>query len=246
MSVPDFEVTLRVRNNHLVARRKELGMSCAAFARSAGVDRTTYSGFETMRLSPLRKDGRGWRAVAKKIAGHHGLPCDELWPESVLQVRTPVAVRTFAAEEMRRLMPTSPDHRAVIESSIKGLRITETCSPGEVEVLQMRFEEGLTLKDAGKRLGVSKERVRQTQEIALSKLRRRCASPEDTDRLRRAAVETAEWRRRFHERRRAHERERASAYQVWERQWDEARQIWRQLPAQGEHRALSMRDEQGC
>lgn len=50
--------------------------------------------------------------------------------------------------------------------------VSMACTEQEQEVLRMRFEEGLTLRETGERIGKSQERVRQTENTAMRKLRR--------------------------------------------------------------------------
>jgi RNA polymerase sigma factor (sigma-70 family) len=52
----------------------------------------------------------------------------------------------------------------------------ETFWPREYEVLILRFVEEQTLAQVGKRLGISRERVRQIEISALAKLRKRMES----------------------------------------------------------------------
>lgn len=51
-------------------------------------------------------------------------------------------------------------------------RLTKCLSELESKVIQLRFEEGLTLKDIGELLNVCRERVRQIEEHALKKMRK--------------------------------------------------------------------------
>jgi RNA polymerase primary sigma factor len=60
------------------------------------------------------------------------------------------------------------------------LDLLDQMDPREAKVLRLRFglegEEPMTLKDIGGRLGLTRERVRQIEREALSKLRERMES----------------------------------------------------------------------
>jgi len=98
----------------------------------------------------------------------------------------------LGAEGERRLgdLVADPDASSVLdEISAKHVRhrirhLLQTLSPREQEVLRLRFgidrPDGLTLEQVGRRLSVSRERARQIEAEALSKLRRSSAA-EDLD-----------------------------------------------------------------
>ena len=77
------------------------------------------------------------------------------------------------------LTTPSPDavvmHRDALERANRGL---ESLPDRERQVLELRFglvsDRALTLQEIGGRLGISRERVRQIERVALEKLRRRC------------------------------------------------------------------------
>lgn len=187
----DFELTIRVRNNQLVARRRELGMSSGRFAEVVNVYRSEYSGFETMRISPVTKHG-DWKASAKRIAAFHCVEPGELWPESVLRVQSPVAVRTFAADELARLMPPAADRPALLASDVARLRhIVLACTPREEKILRMHHVDGLTLGEVGDYFGISRERVRQIELKATAKVR---AAARKAEGVARRKADTAGWR----------------------------------------------------
>ena len=170
----DFQVTIRVKNNHLVQRRTELGMTCGQVAAEAGVQPGTYSGLETMRISPLAKKGsETWTRTALKIAAYHGISPDELWPDAVLSVRTTTATRLMQGEELQRLSATAPDKNLTIESGVNHVRAlaAKELSPMEWKILQLRFQDGMTGRAVGRLYNLSVTRILQLEEQALRKLR---------------------------------------------------------------------------
>lgn len=77
-------------------------------------------------------------------------------------------------EYSQRAALSLEDYESVIMRSAERYVISEvleTLHPREAIVIQLRFNEGMALKDIGRRLGVCQERVRQLEAKALRKLR---------------------------------------------------------------------------
>jgi RNA polymerase sigma factor (sigma-70 family) len=174
----ELRVILRVKNNRLVELREQLGMNQAKFARAIGVSPATYNALECLRESPLGKTG--WRKVAKLISEFHGLGYDELFPESILAIHSPVAERRVDVHELRALMgrgsvemARSPDEVLVRKELASACRrVIGTLTPREERVIRDRFEgDGMTLVEVGERFDVQPERIRQIEAKALRKLR---------------------------------------------------------------------------
>lgn len=151
-SVPEFEVTVLIRNNRLKKRRLELGFSQKKMAEACGVHR--WGEYERMTLDPTEEVSVGnppnyartWRDDAVKIANFLCVVPEELWPESVRSVTCNRVIREVSDEEMRVLvggsyaMSLSP--RTVVEKKeMKALvgKVLEALSPRERAVLQKRF-----------------------------------------------------------------------------------------------------------
>ena len=57
---------------------------------------------------------------------------------------------------------------------------TASLSPKELEILNLRFFQGWTYVRIGDRFGVSKERIRQLQKVALQKIKAKMEPPQET------------------------------------------------------------------
>lgn len=73
--------------------------------------------------------------------------------------------------------PMSVSERLISEAMLAEVqRLLEQLSPMEADILRLRFgldsEQELTLKEIGDKYGLSRERIRQIQEMALSRMRR--------------------------------------------------------------------------
>jgi RNA polymerase sigma factor (sigma-70 family) len=178
-----LELTMRLRNNLLKSRRLELGLTSIAFAKTAGVSLTAYIQLETMKLSPVGR--RGWKDIAWKIANFHGLTPEDLWPDVILAVVDPVAVRKISYEEVYPLLASQgsgvshgllPEHnpealaehaeqKALLEDAFHAL------SPREENVLR-RCLAGETITEIARKYEVSNERVKQLADHANVKIRK--------------------------------------------------------------------------
>jgi RNA polymerase primary sigma factor len=105
-------------------------------------------------------------------------------------VKEPVSLQTpFEHDPENCLQTIIPDERAVDpEARAIGVGFQEqmrnlltTLSPREEKIIRMRFGIGeksdYTLEETGKVFGVTRERIRQIEAIALTKLRRRSVGP---------------------------------------------------------------------
>lgn len=174
---PDFEVTVRVRNNHLKSRRDELGFSQKDMAAILGVGGSTYAQFESMRTSPISTKGH-WKGVPLALASFFNVMPEELFPDEVMSVTTPVVVRKVFADELiaitngssRLCLPASAAYDAT-ELSEQLSEALHTLTPREQKVMRMRFHDDLTIEAVGCELFITRERARQIEMKALRKLR---------------------------------------------------------------------------
>lgn len=175
----EFHVTVLVKNNLLLSRRKEYGFSQVMMAKAAQVPIPFYQGLELMRQSPVDGDGLIHKH-AQSLMDFFEVEFEELWPECVLRVKTPAMVREMAAEEMARAVHSPryllPDEALEREDLQEDLQATlRTLSWREEDVLRRRFgfdrpvEE--TREQVGMRYGVSQTRADQIEAKALRRLR---------------------------------------------------------------------------
>lgn len=188
----EFEVSIRLRNNLLKQRRLELGFGTARAAAAAiGVSYNVYSAFETMRFSPLGKDG-DWRPLALKIAAYHGVPPEELWPSAILGVEKNLVERQIGADEIGQLLsgeaPLLPDEaleQAENEREVR--RLVGNLPEREQKLIERFYADDAGSEELADELGVSRGRVYDVLRNAQDRIRKQMGSrvPDDAD-----AVET--------------------------------------------------------
>lgn len=148
-------------------------------------------GYRIVRLGTTRTERRAMRAfrstpidTVEQLAEHSGMPlarCEKLWPllkagdRSLDQTRTTGA--TPPRESLSSDAPSPEDILAEREEAEARERIVggalSTLSERERRIVRARMmtEEPATLEQLGKRIGVSRERVRQLESRAKEKMR---------------------------------------------------------------------------
>ena len=96
---PDFDVTIRLRNNHLVAFREAMGWSTHEFADKIGISYYVYIEYESMRRRPIHTLSGHWKDTAKQVASFMGVSPDEVWPEVIRRVQTNTATIKMDGEQ---------------------------------------------------------------------------------------------------------------------------------------------------
>lgn len=203
----EFELQLRLRNNLIKSRRLALGLSAKECAERCGVSYPLYLRYEALTASPVATKviwngnndreivSAGWRPSARRIAAFFGCSPEELFPEAVIAVKTPVAVTQIAADQAMALAaysgefeaPEPPDglleKREAYELIHKAI---ERLPPRQRAVIRARFFDDKTLRGAGESVGHSKnrrqalspERTRQLERCALRQINRALRSPD--------------------------------------------------------------------
>jgi RNA polymerase sigma factor (sigma-70 family) len=171
-----FRLDIRVRNNRLIKARERLGYKSAPEAAQAcGISYTTLNHLEGFKISPLQTDGT-WTESALKLAEFLYEDPAELWPKEALFVQKSRASVEASFEDIRRLSGDPPEMRMMIEADhgtrTKLLAAMSALSPQQKEVIEARFAGDNTLDEVGAEMGLSRERVRQIENSALTKLRK--------------------------------------------------------------------------
>jgi len=179
----ELEITIQVRNNRLKRLRMQLGLNQKQFTETVGIGYSAYNGLECLRDSPFTPTGR-WRTIAKRLAEFHCIGLETLFPKALDQVVRNKMVRTSNVrdltmyaldEETRRALP-SPDHHMKQQDQQKAIRLVlASLTPRMELVLRMRFgfydDKKWTLDEVAEHFNFTRERVRQIETKALSRLR---------------------------------------------------------------------------
>jgi RNA polymerase primary sigma factor len=126
----------------------------------------------------------GRRPTTEEIAAHMAIPAVKV--QTILNlVKEPISLETPVGEEAdNRLADVIADERALdpeahfmdVRFKEQMQRILTTLTPREEKIIRMRFgireKSTHTLEETGKVFGITRERIRQIEAIALRKLRR--------------------------------------------------------------------------
>ncbi len=187
--VNPYLVKVSIRNNLIIKAIHKAGYrNVSQFCEQNGMAKTQLTELISLRTPPLTKEGE-FRETAKKLMeGLCALPT-ELWSSEQLTMELKrntntkevsldamLSVLGINAEEALRLIePPKPDE--VLEEKEKAEVVGEmldSLTPKEAKVLRMRFGIGCnehTLEEAGEKLRVTKERIRQIEIKALRKMK---------------------------------------------------------------------------
>ena len=100
----DFNVTVKVRNNQLVERREQLGLTAPKFAKAVGISYGRYLNYENVKTNPFNRLTGELNEGALKISVYLGLSADELWPKEVQEFEGRTRVFRLNKDEIEALM----------------------------------------------------------------------------------------------------------------------------------------------
>jgi RNA polymerase sigma factor (sigma-70 family) len=198
--VKAYRIKVAVKNNLLLSAIEAAGFkSIAEFERSAELRNGAVRDLVAMRDCPIGQTGEFGR-VAKVVMEVLGAAPTDLWtPEQLmLKLRTNIGWREVDMDigqfqalarqqgEQIAALPSPEDALLKIETArvVNDLLANRT-KPNEEKVLRGRMsDEEMTLEDMGKKLGVSRERVRQIEKSGL----RRLLQPKNVEILKKAGL----------------------------------------------------------
>lgn len=181
----DYRVIVKVKNANLLREIEKAGYkTVGGFCRINNLRPTDVGDLANLKISPSR--GRGL-ALMEKISQILNVPMFRLFSEDQEE---PLAKNTGSVDMSREeMLPMlAPPEQDPLQQLINSEQIEQlddamsTLLPQHQEVLRQRFGldcERKTLREVGRSLNVSEERVRMIEAKALRNLRRRLPQPED-------------------------------------------------------------------
>jgi RNA polymerase sigma factor (sigma-70 family) len=160
-------------------------------AEITGVSAGTISDLLCLNASPFSVKHGNYKSAAIALAEALDHPPGELFPASLYALKLPkIVVREFSSPQVislqeaaiLHLLPAAPDDRLEVDKRIERdwmrnavSKMLDTLKPRYQTVIRMRLGIGdgreHTLDEVGARLGISRERVRQIECLALRSLR---------------------------------------------------------------------------
>ncbi|MHC4158881.1 MAG: sigma-70 family RNA polymerase sigma factor [Planctomycetota bacterium] len=176
--IPDYSVTVTVKNNYLLTAMREAGYeTSAALSRATGVHQITISKFLNLKLTPY--SSKGVRKGIAKISEHLKKLPEDLFPPKHIEdpLKTNKQTITLYQDQIKSIAG-SQDYPQMIEFKESADSIKQTIAKlrqREQLVINKRFglngERECTLEEMAKELNVTRERIRQIEKRALLRLR---------------------------------------------------------------------------
>jgi RNA polymerase sigma factor (sigma-70 family) len=188
MSDSEYRVKISIRNNLILSAIEAAGYATVAeFCRVAGMNKDYVNKFIRFVVSPLDANGE-FRPAAKQLMEVLGAAPSDLWTDEQLQLKLYAnsGERCISQIEINRLLAIGSNERLAVanpedlylcnEQSAIISEALEILTPIQSEILDLRFGlssgKAISLDEIGGILGLSRERVRQIEMKALSRLRR--------------------------------------------------------------------------
>ena len=174
----EYRIKISVSNNLLLQAIQNAGYkNQSEFARAIGCSVANINMLCGLRLSPMTQKGHFTDLANQVMEGLGACPTD-LWTEEQLtmNLERSSSYSAIGREELHVLM--NGEQKSLLES-VAGQElektmndVLKTLSPREEKILRMRFYDNKSQEECAKEFGVVKERVRQLEAKALSKMRR--------------------------------------------------------------------------
>jgi len=173
----EFRLEVKIRNNRLLKSKEESGLRVPEFCEAAGIPRSHWHGYTSMRMSPITEAGE-WKDSAIRLSAFCGLQLEELFPDAVLAVEKNFVQLEVGAEEVQRVLsmdqPLMGDQAEAVDLRIQIKQAISALEPREEAVLKLLFGIDVhehTVDEVAKLLGVSSSRVNSISSTAMRRLR---------------------------------------------------------------------------
>lgn len=206
--IKDLHVEVRIRNNQLLSRRTQHGLTQQELATAVGISVSSYRELETLRTSPFQNYTRPphrhrrkpacsaveWCSSALALARFYAVEPEVLFPEATHEITCSRAVRLVSGDELRQLLGSGLSEGTrqlaapVTELFFRAERdrviqqVLSTLSRRDAQIMRMLFgldgEGEKTAAQVGRRFKLSRARILQIMHDVLYLLRKR-----DTARL---------------------------------------------------------------
>jgi len=173
----DFRIKIAIRNNHMVERRQERGLSQPKMAEAIGVPLGVYRDFECLRRKAFNGCTGSIDPHAKAIADFFGVPLYEMFSDAVESVMKDTVEAVMSSGEVASMLESpDPEHLfALQEEAEQATAMLARLVPREQFIVErkngLNGHKELTYDEIGDLMGVSRERIRQIEQKAYRNLR---------------------------------------------------------------------------
>lgn len=170
----EFRVEIKVKNAVLYNAITELGLSIPKFCKKYGFTYDIVIKYINFKKSPIACDG-GWLESAEKLSDFLGIGLEELFPEAIreLKVENNKFVRDMSSKVALE-MASNPEMligKQEYEEKIVN-HIFENTTSRDAKMLKDRFFNDKTLMEVSSCSGISPERARQIEQMAMWRVKK--------------------------------------------------------------------------
>lgn len=172
----DIRLVIKVRNNLLMKKREEQGLTSKELADKIGIPYPNYCALESCRISPLKKRRLSFSGpyvyngeyidMVHKIAEYYSCLPEDLFSDTIKSIVKNKISKEIEGEKIKLfaesleyqeplLLPEKKELERDVEAAIS--RLTER----EYKILKMRYFEDKTLCEIAKSIGRTTESARQ-------------------------------------------------------------------------------------
>jgi len=166
---------IAIKNNRLIEAREQLRLLPKEAAKAIGIGYQTLLSYESLSTSPLAgKNGTEiLKPTSRAICDYYALSPDWLWEGDIKRIESASArMVKLDIEEAMHISNALPDvlaDKSLIAGSINA--VIDQLTEREQRVVRNRYFEDITLSEVAGRENITRERVRQIELKALSKMR---------------------------------------------------------------------------
>lgn len=180
MNTKEYRMEIKVKNNLLYKKIYDTYGSVKNFCEANGISTAIVIQFLNFKYELYNKRNGELKDSVKKLLDIFKCPLNELFPENYKVVETNKHIREVSQQEIEAISMQSPELQLLtydIDSELEQTdlrnnieKILSTLLPIESEVIRLRYLDGYTLEEAGKRIGISRTRVDQIAKKAIRKM----------------------------------------------------------------------------
>lgn len=180
MNTKEYRMEIKVKNNLLYKKIYDTYGSVKKFCEVTGISIPVVIQFLNFKRELYNKRNGELKDSVKKLLDIFKCPLNELFPENYKVIETNKHVREVSQQEIEAISMQSPELQLLtydINSEIEQTdlrnnieKILSTLLPIESEVIRLRYLDGYTLEETGKRIGISRTRVDQIAKKAIRKM----------------------------------------------------------------------------
>ena len=158
----DFNVKITVRNNRLLQAIRKKYESVADLSRKMGRSQGAVNALVTMKVKPINE--KGWTELASDVAAMVGKEPVEIWPEHLQDIRLSTSTSEFTIDMdgVKQIMSDNSTEKMIAHSQVLQ-QLDTRLTDKQKKVIDMRFNQNMSLEETGKVLGLSRGRVLQIE-----------------------------------------------------------------------------------